>query len=89
MPPSSFDATQLGVRGQLRDEYISGQHTLSIEDITPFVQEAAVQLGGEGQACGGQEAQWASLLVPAERVLHLSDALAAHIRADGWSGQAA
>ncbi|KAL4447810.1 hypothetical protein ABPG75_005029 [Micractinium tetrahymenae] len=37
-------AVQLGVRSTLRDEYIAGKHTLSIEDITRFVREMATRL---------------------------------------------
>ena len=88
--PLPLAEPQLGVRGQLRDEYVSGRHTLSIEDVTPFVREMAARLHSSGEQTGGgrQPAQWASLLVPAERVLRLSDTLAAHIGADAWSGEA-
>ncbi|PSC70684.1 hypothetical protein C2E20_5787 [Micractinium conductrix] len=56
-------AVQLGVRGGLRDDYISGQHIVSIEDITPFVREMRQRVQHAGAAAQG----WCQLVTPAER----------------------
>lgn len=66
---------QLGLRGGVRDEYISGRHTVCIEDITPFVREM-------GAIAAGGEPRWVGLLVPSERVLRLRDEVRSHIAAD-------
>ncbi|EFN53513.1 hypothetical protein CHLNCDRAFT_59736 [Chlorella variabilis] len=68
-------AVQLGLRGGVRDEYISGRHTVCIEDITPFVREM-------GAIAAGGEPRWVGLLVPSERVLRLRDEVRSHIAAD-------
>jgi hypothetical protein len=70
---------QLGLRGALRDEYASGRQIVSIEDITPFVVEMR-ERALTGPATDTH--QWDSLLVPAERDVHLSRELRAHIAAD-------
>ena len=71
---------QLGVRGGLRDDYISGQHIVSIEDITPFVREMRQRVQHAGAAAQG----WCQLVTPAERVVRVSEALRRHIAADSW-----
>ncbi|GAB4814662.1 hypothetical protein N2152v2_001708 [Parachlorella kessleri] len=60
---------QLGLRGEVRDEFASGRQIVGIEDITPFVREM------RERAVSGNSAvdKWNNLLVPLEGVLELDD----------------
>ena len=62
----------------MRDEFASGRHIVSIEDITPFIREM-----WERAAMGSNAVhEWKDLLVPVEGVLELSESLRVRIGAD-------
>ena len=75
---------QLGLRGEVRDDFASGRQMVSIEDITPFVREM------RERAASGSSAvpDWDKLLIPAEGVLELGESLRVHVGADKVANEA-